>query len=145
MSSENRAKRGADPYPDEAETAARSGIINFQLNNTDYAAATLQNFIAPCDGYVRGIGLITQVLSAGAGVLTLTGPGGTLTTIAVPDATAVGTKFQKRIQDSAANRTSTNYVKKGDTITLQSDATPTAGAFNGYIHIDAGPRSQLGT
>lgn len=142
MSANNRLQRGVDPYADADEANARSGIIPFTYPNTEYAAATAIQLISPFSGRLRELSRIVQTLTAGAGVVTVAINGTTVGTHAVGDASAAGSKGTTRFPDVDSG-TGANIVKKGDAITLTSDATPTAGALYGYIHIDAATRNPV--
>lgn len=142
MPTPNRLKRGADPYADAGETEARTGTIPFTYDNTRYAGAVAIQLIAPFTGWLSEIQAIVQTLTAGAGVVSLAINGASaFSTLAVPDAQAVGTKLKKTFPASALDASATNYVRKGDTITLTADATPTAGELNGFLVITPEPKT----
>lgn len=109
--------------------------IPFQYNATDYAAGTKQYFVSPIKGAIVKLSTTVQTLTAGAGALSInvngkaaiTGLGQTIAT-----ASAVGTNQQTRVNNDDALAA----VNVDQGIELQVNATPTAGAINGYFEIE---------
>lgn len=129
---------GHSPYADALQAynmivEAGRVRIPFSYDNTDYAAGTKQYFVSPIDGNIVKLVTVGQVLTAGAGALTIKPTGGSNITAlsqTIADATAAGTVQVTRTAPAAGN-----VIAKDATIELTVDATPTAGALNGYIEI----------
>lgn len=110
--------------------------IPFQINATDLAAGTAQQFVSPVDGFVVGIEAIAQVVIAGAASLTVdvgTTPVAGLAA-AFADTDPVGTIHSGLPTAGDA----TQVVAKGGRIQVIPGAAFTGGAVNGFITINTG-------
>lgn len=128
----NPLKRGADPYAD-AEVASQ--LVQgqaFRFTAGDYdVASTPVYVIAPYKARVRQVRIVVRVLTAGAGLVTISANGQTLATQVIPTATAAAVAYNIPIADSANNE-----VAAGALITLISDGVPTAGELQGLVYLE---------
>lgn len=105
--------------------------VPFQINQTDLLAPIVQDFVAPCDGYVYNIYTNIQVAITTGGTLTVkigtTAVVGAVVTIA--NAATKGT-----VQNAYATAgDASQIVKRGDRVTITPASFATAGAVNGAL------------
>jgi hypothetical protein len=111
-------------------------ILDFQINGTDTAANTDQDFISPVDGYIEELGTIIQsAVTTGGTIAVKTGDTLTNTVAGLTQTIANGATKGTKQTTKATKQSATRKVSKGDRINLDLTSFATAGAVNGYILI----------
>lgn len=106
--------------------------VPFNIPATEYAAGTSMWKAAPVSGDIVGLEVVVDVLTAGAGAVTVE-----IQTVAVaglscviPDAQAAGVRVTDEITPVASSR-----IEEGEAIEIVSDGVPTGGAVSGFVVI----------
>ncbi|MER9178928.1 hypothetical protein [Mesorhizobium sp. M0767] len=106
--------------------------VPFAINETDTLAGTSQEILAPFNGFVNAIYVITQkAVTTGGTVKVAIGTTDVVgATVTVPDASAKGAI----LSGNATKPSSTRAVTKGQRVQVIPDAAfATAGAVNGFV------------
>ena len=80
-------------------------------------------FVSPVKGYIKEVNTVVNVLTAGESTLTVKAPDGTVGSVTIADASAVGTI------DTLGAAPENNEVEKGEVVEIENNNTPTAGAI----------------
>lgn len=115
---------------DEVSSIAGAAAGNIEvsafIDATAYAAGTDVNVVSPVSGRIRGMRTLVSVATTGAGDVTaeLGGVAVANLTVTVANGAAVG----EVDEDLAVADSASNLVEQGETIAIQSDGVPSAGA-----------------
>ena len=89
----------------------------------DIANADQVYVVSPVKANITAVYTAVNTLTAGVSTLTVKAPDGTVGTITIADASAVGTV------DSLTSSLANTEVEVGEVIEIENDGTPTAGAI----------------
>lgn len=144
--------------------------IEFQINQTDLLAGTIQRFVAPQDGFIRGLYINTQVVVGTGGTLkvrskaaefnpvtglnmqnfkgTITGQtliagSGSVADVTGAVITVPNSQAVGTTQNAIATQDATTPVKKGQEVQIVPAGFATSGAVNGFIEFQNASLSKM--
>lgn len=111
-----------------------SHMIPFWIDQTQFADGTDVVITSPVSGRIRGIRtIVMDEITAGEAAITAEIGGVPVTNLALTVAT--GAVIGDFDLDAAVADTAANLVLAGEQIAIQTDATPTAGAVQGWLEV----------